>query len=231
MPPEDVSKPSRTVLFGASAAALAFAVFLASQFPAVEGLGTKVRLPVFHGALTWANLAAFSLMALGAVVFLASGQERVYRYEAGLRWVAVPMWFVGSGLGLWAALGTWDLSGSASSPFTVVLSDPRLMAQFWTLLLAVLLLVLPLFVERVRVLAVGDLAFTVVMWVLLLRAILGPGRALHPDSPVLNSPEIKIKLLFFGIFGLLLVAALLAAWGASTFARARAAVTSAGAAA
>jgi hypothetical protein len=32
-----------------------------------------------------------------------------------------------------------------------------------------------------------------------MQAILGPGRALHPDSPVMNSDEIKIKLLFFGI--------------------------------
>jgi hypothetical protein len=220
------ARPSRAVLFVAAAAALAVALFLASQFPAVEGLGAKVRLPVFHGALTWANLVAFSLMALSAVGFLAWGREGVYRYETGLRWVSVSAWFVGSALGLWAALGTWDLSGSSSSPVTVVLSDPRLMAQFWTLLLGVLLLTLPLFVERARAVAVGDLAFTAVMWTLLLRAILGPGRALHPDSPVLNSPEIKIKLLFFGIFACLLAATLLASWGASTFARPRRAAPS-----
>ena len=212
-----VKRTNPTVPFVAAGIALAGAAFLASQFPAVEGLGTKVRLPVFHGALTWANLVAFSLMALAAIGYIATRRENVYRYETGLRWVAVPMWLVGTGLGLWAALGTWDLSGSKSSPLTVISADARLMAQFWTLLLALLLLLLPLFFEDRLWLAVADVAFTGVMWTLLLRAILGPGRALHPDSPVLNSPEMKIRLLFFGIFALLLVAALLAAWGASMF--------------
>lgn len=213
------TRTSPAIPFVGAGLAVLGAVFLASQFPAVEGLGTKVRLPVFHGALTWANLTVFTLMALAAIVFLATKSDAVYRYETGLRWVAVPMWLVGSGMGLWAALGTWDLSGSKSSALTVVSADPRLMAQFWTLILAGLLLLLPLFVEKAAWLAAADIVFTGVMWTVLLRAILGPGRALHPDSPVLNSPEIKIKALFFGMYGLLLAGALLAAWGASLFAK------------
>ena len=50
------------------------------------------------------------------------------------------------------------------------------------------------------------------MWFVLMRAILGPGRALHPDSPVLNSEELGIKLLFFGMVGGLSVAVLAGAW-------------------
>ncbi len=211
------SRINPAVPFGAAAIAVIAAVLMASQFPAVEGLGTKVRLPVFHGALTWASLVCFSLMALAAVAFLATKREAVYRYESGLRWVSVVMWLVGMGMGLLAALGTWDLSGSKSSALTVISSDPRLMAQFWSLLLAGLLLMLPLFFDRPTWLAVSDVVFTGVLWTLLLRAMLGPGRALHPDSPVLNSPEMKIKLLFFGMFILLLIAALFAAWGASMF--------------
>ena len=210
---------SPLVPFGAAAAALTGAVVLASQFPAVEGLGTKVRLPVFHGALTWANLVTFGLMAIAAIVFLATRRAGVYRYEAGLRWVSVPMWLVGSAMGLWAALGTWDLTGSKASAMTVVGADPRLMAQFWTLIAGAVLLMLPLFVDRAVWIAAGDIAFTAIMSALMLRATLGPGRSLHPDSPVLNSSEIKIKLIFFGMFGLLLLAALLAAWGASLFAK------------
>jgi len=93
-----------------------------------------------------------------------------------------------------------------------VISDPRLMAQFWVCILAVLLLVMPLLLEERRYLAVADIAFTGLMWFLLLRAILGPGRALHPDSPVMNSDEIMIKLIFVGIFASLTAAALLASW-------------------
>lgn len=209
------SKVSSTVLWIASAASLALAVVLASLFPAVEGLGTKVRLPVFHGALTWANLTTFTLMALAAAIYLGNRRDSVYRIETGIRWVSVPMWFVGSALGLWAALNTWDLSGSQSSVTSVVMSDPRLMAQFSVLILALLLLAIPLVVDGRRLYARADLVFTGLMWFLLLRAILGPGRALHPDSPVMNSPELKIKLLFVGIYASLTVAALLAAWALS----------------
>jgi hypothetical protein len=45
-----------------------------------------------------------------------------------------------------------------------------------------------------------------------MRAILGPGKALHPDSPVLNSDELIIKLLFLGIVASLAVSAIGAAW-------------------
>jgi len=206
------NKVSSTVLGIGAFAFLGLAVVLALRFPAVEGLGTKVRLPVFHGALTWANLTTFSLMAIVAVVYLVRRRDAIYRWETGLRWISVPMWFVGSGLGLWAALNTWDLSGSQSSALSVVISDPRLMAQFWVCILAVLLLVMPLLLEERRYLAVADIAFTGLMWFLLLRAILGPGRALHPDSPVMNSDEIMIKLIFVGIFASLTAAALLTSW-------------------
>ena len=206
------NKVSSTMLGVGAVVFLGIALALASRFPAVEGLGTKVRLPVFHGALTWANLTTFTLMAIVAVVYLVKRRDAIYRWETGLRWVSVPMWFVGSGLGLMAALNTWDLSGSQSSAMSVVLTDPRLMAQFWVCILAILLLVMPLLFEDRRILAAADISFTGIMWFLLLRAILGPGRALHPDSPVMNSPEIKIKLIFVGIFVSLTIAALLASW-------------------
>lgn len=208
-------RPSTSALVAGAIAALALAMFTASRFPAVEGLGTKVRLPVFHGALTWANLAVFALMALLAIVFIATRRSGVLRYGSGLRWVSVPMWMVGSGLGLYAALNTWDLTGSKSSVFSVVTADPRLMAQFWVLLLGCLLLLLPLFLESAVGLAIGDIVFNLAMWTLMLRAIFGPGRALHPDSPVWNSPEMIIKLIFVGIFVALFVSALLVAWALS----------------
>lgn len=209
-------RTSVTALIVASVVAFGLAVFTTSRFPAVEGLGTKVRLPVFHGALTWANLVIFALLAIVAIAFVTTRRDGAFTFASGLRWVSVPMWLAGSGLGLYAALGTWDLTGSKSSVFSVVTADPRLMAQFWVLLLGLLLLLLPLFVESALVIASGDIVFNIAMWTLMLRAIFGPGRALHPDSPVWNSPEMMIKLLFVGIFVALTASALFAAWAVST---------------
>lgn len=187
-------------------------VAFALSFPAVEGLGTKVRLPVFHGALTWVNLAAFSVLALLSIVYLITSRETVYRWEEAVRLVAVPVWILGSVLGLIAALQTWDFTGSKASPLSVVVADPRLMAQFWIMLMGLAVLALGLLFDERRWLSAADLGFVGLTWWLLMRAILGPGRALHPDSPVMNSEEIGIKLAFFGIVASLGVAAIGATW-------------------
>jgi hypothetical protein len=74
------------------------------------------------------------------------------------------------------------------------------------------LIALGFLVEERLWLAVGDVVFVAVAWTVLMKAVLGPGRALHPDSPVLNSDEPIIKLLFFGIVASLGVAAISTAW-------------------
>jgi hypothetical protein len=182
------------------------------NFPAVQGLGNKVRLPVFHGALTWVNLAAFTVLALLGLAYLVLQRDNIYRWEEAVRFISVPIWVVGSGLGLLAALGTWDFTGSKSSPLAVAGADPRLVAQAWIMLAGLALLALGLLIEERRWLAVGDTLFVAIAWAVIMRAVLGPGRALHPDSPVLNSDEIIIKLLFFGIVLSLGVAVAGAAW-------------------
>lgn len=185
---------------------LVAAAAFTALFPAVEGLGSKVRLPVFHGALTWVNLIGFVALGLLAVLYLAKRSGTVFRWLESLRWVSVSVWLIGSALGLLAAFNTWDFTGTSESPLAVAAADPRMVAQFWIVLLGLALLLLPLIFEERHWLAVGDLGFVAVAWAILLRAILGPGRALHPDSPVMNSDEIFIKLMFLGIFGGLLVA-------------------------
>lgn len=199
--------PAVTIIVGALIAAAC-----TLSFPAVRGLGSKVRLPVFHGALTWVILAAFSVMGVLGLVYLISGRESAYSWEQALRWVGVPVWLVGSVLGLLAALNTWDFTGSKSSPLEVAAADPRLTAQGWILLAALALIALQLVFDSKRMAAAFDAGFVALMWGVLLRALLGPGRALHPDSPVLNSDEIRIKLLFFGIAGGLAIAFAGACW-------------------
>ncbi len=187
---------------------IAAAVGFTLAFPAVEGLGTKVRLPVFHGAMTWVNLALFSVLAVLALVYLLGKRDSLYGWAEAVRFVSVPMWIVGSVLGFIAAMNTWDFTGSKASPLSVAAADPRLNAQFWIMLAGLGILALGLLIEERRWLALADLGFVAFAWIVLLRAILGPGRALHPDSPVMNSDEIFIKLMFFGIVAGIAVASL-----------------------
>lgn len=193
-------------------AGLIAAVVFAMSFPAVEGLGTKARLPVFHGAFTWVNLVLFAALGVAALVALIGRSPRVYHKEEALRWVSVVMWVIGTVLGLVAAMNTWDFTGSKSSRLEAVSADPRLMAQFWILLAGLALLAVGFMMDDRRWLSAFDLGFVVIAAALLGQALLGPGRALHPDSPVLNSPELGIKLLFFGMVGSIAVAAVAAVW-------------------
>lgn len=197
---------------GGAAIGLAAALAFAATFPAVEGLGTKVRLPVFHGAMTWVNLIAFVALAGSALLSLLSGRDVWYRWAEALRWIAIPMWLIGTVLGLLAALNTWDFTGSKASRLSVITADPRLMAQFW-ILVAGVIVIAAMFVLKERFWHnVLDIAFVATAWGLIARAILGPGRALHPDSPVVNSDEIKIKLLFIGMVISIAVSVVSGAW-------------------
>lgn len=208
-----LSRRALTVSLAAIAVLAAVAAFLVSRIPIVEGLGAKVRLPIFHGGSTWVNLAMFTLMGVMALVHLAVRRRSVYAWEYGFRAVAAPMWLVNSVLGVIAALNTWDFSGSKEPPLLAVRQDPRLMAQFWLLLGIFVLLALDwLVLEKRWQRSIADLAFTVAMWVLISDLFLDPEkRALHPDSPVLNSGW-EIRLPFFAIVACVFAIATILAW-------------------
>jgi hypothetical protein len=199
------------VLLGAIGFLIA-GILLAGAIPPVEGLGDKVRLPMFHGGATWVNMAAFTIMGLLALGYMIWRKEDLYRWEAGFRWVAAPLWLANSVMGAIAAASTWDFTGSSATPIVVIRSDPRLLAQFQLLAILLLILVAQWTLKSRFAKAVLDLVFAVVFW-LLLRGVFSDeaARAMHPDSPVLNSAA-DIQIPFFAIVGCLFVAACLAAW-------------------
>lgn len=209
-------KPSKSALAIAGGAILALAglvAYLVVSIPLVEGLGSKVKLPMFHGASTWVDLMLFALLGVFAVAYLITKRDGVYAWEVGLRAIAAPLWVINSVLGLIAALNTWDFTGSKESPLITASQDPRLMAQLILLLgVAILLLLDGLVLERRYHKAIADFLFVAAASVLLSDIFLDPAkRALHPDSPVLNSGW-EIKGPFFGIVAALFVISLIIAW-------------------
>ena len=183
---------------GISGLGLVASLLFALNYPAVELLGTKVRLPVFHGASTWANLMIFAGMLVSAVLYLVRGGDWRYNRSFAFRVVAVGLWLVGTVLGFIAALNTWDFTGALTPAWQLMMEDPRLVIQIVVTLLGIGLLVVPLIVESKRAKAAIDAGFVLVVWVGLAVAM-NVGSNLHPDSPVLNSDDMLIKALFFAM--------------------------------
>jgi len=204
---------------GALAACAATIGVLLMSIPPVVGLGDRVKLPLFHGGSTWVNLLLFTLMGILALVYLIGRSPRVYAWEFGLRAVAAPLWLVNSVLGFIAASATWDFSASKEAPLVMISGDPRLRAQVVLLLIVVAVMLADSIVLEKRLhKALLDVAFVIGMWALLADVLLDPvKRAMHPDSPVLNSGW-EIKGPFFGMVATILVAAIVLAWVASSFA-------------
>jgi hypothetical protein len=214
-------KPSSTtigIVVAGVAALSALVAYLLYTIPAVKGLGDKVKLPLFHGASTWVDLMLFVFMGIAAIAYLVTRRDSVYAWEVGLRSVAAPLWLVNSVLGLLAALNTWDFTGSKESPISAVMQDPRLVAQMIILLcVAILLLLVWLVLEKRAHKAIADIIFVAIGVALLSNIFLDPAkRALHPDSPVLNS-GFEIKGPFFGIVLSILGITLLLSWLVSRY--------------
>lgn len=210
-----MTRPSRTatlVSLGVALFLIAGALVLTRSIPVEKVLGTRIYLPIFHGASTWVDIMLFVVMGAFAAVYLITRREGIYAWEVGFRTVAAPLWLLNTGLGLMAALGTWDFTGSKSSPFAEAIKDPRLSAQFWLLVCLVLVLGLLLLLDKLWQKSLADLGYLAVMAVLLGDVLLNPTkRALHPDNPVLNSGW-DIKGPFFGIVACLLIAGIVLAW-------------------
>ncbi|MHB9002839.1 MAG: hypothetical protein ACYC6C_02075 [Coriobacteriia bacterium] len=203
----------RIAVFVAAFVFLIAAIALTQTIPAVQGLGDKVRLPMFHGASTWVNLGAFSLMGLAGLGYVLTKRPTLYRWSAGFRWVASTMWLANTALGVIAAMNTWDFTGSKSAPFMVIREDPRLMAQFILLIVIAAVLLFQHIAASDTWRAFMDAGYAALLWVVLGLMVFGnaEARALHPDSPVLNSGS-EIQLPFFAILACLSVATILAAW-------------------
>ncbi len=210
-----MARPSRSatlIALGIAGAFIAAALVLTRSIPVEKVLGTRIYLPIFHGASTWVDIMLFVAMGLSAVAYLVTRRDDLYAWEVGFRAVAAPLWALNTGLGLMAALGTWDFTGSKSSPFAEAIKDPRLSAQFWLLVCLGLVLALLLLLDKLWQKSVADLGYLAVMAVLLGEVLINPTkRALHPDNPVLNSGW-DIKGPFFGIVACLLVAGVVLAW-------------------
>lgn len=171
---------------------------LALSMPPDVKLGKLLRFVTFHGASTWVNMMLFTLLGAVAVVYLVRRREGVGRWESAVRYVALPLWMVNTGLGMVSSELSWG---------AVNWSEPRLRASFYILIAAAVVLVAQHLVDRLAVTAALDAVFVGAFWALLLSA----PNLMHPDNPVLHSGW-EVKGPFIGMVACWAVAMGLIVW-------------------
>lgn len=179
---------------------------LTMKFPPVIGLGSLVRLPVFHGALVWTNFALFLILGFVGLFAYFLKSEKLYTWSRALRYSSIGLWIINFGIGLFASSLTWDFSASSQPTVMYMMQEPRVQMQFFVSLFGVAILVMPLIFEKWSTLALWDGIFGFVSLISARLAVM-LGSSLHPPSPAATADEAIIRYTFFGITFALIVMA------------------------
>lgn len=158
---------------------------LVVAIPADEKLGELLKLVLFHGATTWANLVTFTVAAVLGLAFLATGRAGLWRWESGFRLVSAPLWAYNTVMGVVSMYLSWG---------GFLWSEPRMRMTILILLASLGVLAMHLVFERPKLTAALDVAMGVFLWTSL---GLTP-KVFHPNNPVMNSGT-QIVALFAGL--------------------------------
>ena len=182
-------------------------IALVMRFPPVVELEELVRLPVFHGALTWASFLLFLVMGLlGLWAYFRSSQQ-AYSWSQAIRYSVIALWILNFAMGLTIAGMFWDFSASQQSPLLYLAMEPRIRLQFAVAILGIAVMILPTIFDRWRTLALFDGIYGLGTLVLTYIA-LNFGQSLHPSNPVMSSEEEILRYTFFLVsFALVLMCA------------------------
>lgn len=202
-------KPARrlkmgTLLVAVVATAIVVALSPADmpQSPGDPSVGAFARFLYFHGALTWVNLATFTLAAIAAVFYLARRSVGAYRWASALRYVSLLLWIPNTWMGFESMRKMWG---------GIKWDEPRLAMSIWILLGAVLLFGIDFLFHNWRLTAVGDVLIAGALWYGVVTVMILAENDFHPDSPVLNS-ALDVQLFYFAMTLTSLAAVMAATW-------------------
>lgn len=162
--------------------------------PAERSLGSQVRVVYLHGAWVWTALAAFVASGAAGLVGFLGRRDSWHCWSRDLGRTGLFFWITYLPLSLWAMQTTWN---------GLFLSEPR-----WRLALAFsisgLLLQVGLgLLGSLRLTSLGNMVFIG----LLLYTLVRTDNVMHPASPILTSDAWLIRIYFFGLLALTLLAA------------------------
>jgi hypothetical protein len=179
------------VWFGLTLAGIA----LFTRFgPAEHSLGTHVRIVYLHGAWVWTALAAFVSAGITGLVALLKRQPSWHCWSRALGYTGLFFWITYLPLSLWAMQANWN---------GLFLAEPR-----WRLALVFSISGLLMqtgfrLLGDLRWTSLGNLTFVGVLLFSLERT----ENVMHPVSPILTSDAWLIRLYYFTLLALTMLAA------------------------
>jgi hypothetical protein len=170
----------------AAVVGLAASLLAAFLVPQDAQLGAWVRLVIWHGMYSTACIVGIFGMGIVAVLFMITGQGRLYDWARALQFTMLPLWVVAMLVGAASAKLVWNSWN---------LTERRMMMGIAYTLIAAIALMLALFWDSRKVGSIGQLVTALAMGAGLGWIMLGPvGEDVHPASAVLSSPDIAFKI-------------------------------------
>ena len=163
--------------------------------PAEATLGTNVRVVYLHGAWVWAALAAFIAAGLVGLVGLLTHRTTLNHWSRALGRTGLFFWLTYLPISLWAMQTNWN---------GLFLAEPRWRVAAVFAIGGILLQVGLSLLDNPAWASGFNLAYILALFLVLQNT----EKVMHPPAPILESNAWRIKLYFW----VLTLLTLLAAW-------------------
>lgn len=174
---------------------------LTSLGPSEKSLGSNVRVVYLHGVWVWAALCAFIAAGLTGLLGLITRRLPLHHWSRALGRTGLLFWVTYLPISIWAMQTNWNGLFLAEPRFrvAVIFSVAGLLLQLGLTLL-----------ENPAWASAGNVCYILAL-VVILRTT---ENVMHPPSPILTSESLGIRVYFFALLAL----TLLAAWQAARWA-------------
>ncbi len=162
--------------------------------PSERSLGVNVRLVYLHGAWVWTSLIGYAVSAGIGVLGLGLKRQGLNQWSLTSGRVATLFWLTYIPLSMWTMQANWN---------GLYLAEPRFKVAVDFAIAGILIQSALVLLQDERWASLLNAAFFSALWITLRTA----EQVMHPPSPILTSDSIAIRLFFFILVGLCLVAA------------------------
>lgn len=176
------------------------AVIVSLLSPPEKTLGNIAKFIYFHGALSWAAIATFTVAGILGAAFILRKKTGIFVWADAFVKTAVVLWSAHYIIGIVSMQVAWG---------GIFWQEPRFVAATLVLLVSLALYSTARIFSKPLLSAILFMATPVATWALLLNS----GRVFHPANPIMGGQSLSIKLYAAAITALLMITSFSLAYG------------------